>query len=151
MTESPAPAPAETAPPAAPARAPPVSRTIKEIKREQKKDGADQFFVVFEGAESEKGQWVPASEVPEDLVTAFRNKKRVKVAISGSQPRKIKEIKGMIPDDNNDFSFVVKFRDSAKYECVRRADMHKQYPQALLKYYEQNMERIPVAKPAESV
>ena len=144
-SEAPAPAeapgPAETPAPAS------SSHAIKEIKREQKKDGAEQFLVVYEDADTDKGQWVPASDVPADLITAFREKKKrpAKPAADGAQPRKIKEIKGICPD-GNDLIFVVRFRDSPKCEGIRRAEMHKQYPQALLKYYEQNMERIPVKR-----
>ena len=116
-------------------------RQIKEIKREQKKDGAESFLVVYEGDENDKGKWVPESDIPPELITAFRAKKK-----NANKARKIKEIKGIIPqgDDIKSALFVVRFRDGSKDEGVAHSVMHSQYAKELLKYYESNIERIPV-------
>lgn len=139
----------ETANEQVPVEASPVvqdSKSIKTIKREQKKDGVDSFLVVFEGDANDKGQWVPEAQLPAEAVKTFREQKKSKKSSSGdSKVRKIKEIKGIIPKGDEMF-FVVRFRDATKDEAIPKATMHSTYVKDLLKFYESNIERIPVGQ-----
>lgn len=122
---------------------------IKQIKREQKKDGVNSFLVVFDGDANDKGRWVEEAYLPSDAVNAFREQKKSKgkaatpKTAESSKARKIKEIKGMIPS-GDDIFFVVRFRDGTKDEAVCKATMHSTYVKDLLKFYESNIERVPI-------
>lgn len=143
-----APPPAEpTPPPAEPTvSAKSETPTIKDIKREQKKEGVDSCLVVFEGDATDAGRWVPTGSLPSDIVAQFREQRKKKTAKPDDQKaRKIRTIHGIIPGD--DLVFVVRFRDTTKDEAVPRAIMHAQYAKELLKFYEGHMERVPPPQP----
>ena len=112
---------------------------VCEIK--EKKAGEDLFRVVFEGDTNAEGRWVPGSEVPPDVLAKF-NQKVAEQEDSAKKGRKIKQIRGIIPQ-GDDMLFVVRFRESTKDEAVPRKVMHELYIADLLKFYEANMERIP--------
>jgi hypothetical protein len=124
-------------------KAPPPVRAIKRIKKSRVKEGQNEYLVVYEGDEKEKGTWLPEARIDPQHLSAFQEKRRTKPAAEDGVPRPpgprvIKEIRGVIPEGDT-WRFVVRFSDSPKDESVSRADMRSTYPKQLVRFYETHL------------
>lgn len=115
------------------------------ITKNRKKNGVNQYYVLYNDSKDNKGRWVNESEiVDQKLITQFLENEKDKRKYNkrqNSSGRRIQKIIGACYDDNlkSNFSFIVKFSDSNSQEKVSRNDMKCRYTKTYLSYLEENI------------
>ena len=110
-------------------------RKIIAIKNRRTKAGELQYSVIYDGEQGSKGHWFPATQLKcTDLIEAFEQNRA-----TNKPDKRPEEIIGLVDQNVDAFSFIVRYAGSVKPKVVSRSFLHKHAPQLLLEFYERNI------------